>query len=819
MINNVETKATLSQERTKREEVNRRTAYLAALEGIVLLENDGTLPIAPGKIALYGTGAEKTIKGGTGSGEVNERYSVNIRQGLENAGFTVTTDTWLKDYIDEFNRAEAEYGERAAKQMRSLNANVLINLMHDPFVYPFGRLVTDKDIAESGTDTCVYVVARQSGEGSDRSLEKHDYQLSEIEYKNIETVAKAYKNTIVVINSGSSMDTSFLENIAGKVNAVVFFCQQGCEGGNALADILSGKVCPSGRLTDSWAKTYEDLPFSADYSYLNGNVDEEYYKEGIYVGYRYFDSFGKTPAYPFGYGLSYTEFDVSDIKECKAEGGIVNLTAAVTNTGKVRGKEVLQAYVSPPNGKLDREYQLLAAFAKTKELAPGESETVNLTLDFSILGAYDEQNTRTMLEKGDYVIRLGVNSRAASVCAMAVLEEDVILSKHERILKPAAKIEELKADFSVKAPDGNLPRITFGASGSAGGFKTVSYVYTAPESARNEAVKQALEGLSTDELVDVVTGAGMFPGKGGFKAPGAAGSTTVKYLKNGLKNVILCDGPAGLRLQRTSAITKGGSVKMIDAQISLLNYAPKLMKKFMFGNAKKDTLVYQYCTAFPVGTALAQSWNTALMESVGDAIGVEMEEYGVTFWLAPGMNIHRNPLCGRNFEYFSEDPLLSGKVAAAITRGVQKHSGRFVTLKHFAANNQETNRNKTNANVSERTLREIYLKGFEIAVKEGRPGAVMTSYNKINGVYSPNSHDLCTKALRGEWGFDGLVMTDWFSTGKGLADAGLAIKAGNDLLMPGTGHDKKSIKAALKNGVITLDDLKRCAANVLNFIV
>ena len=252
--------------------------------------------------------------------------------------------------------------------------------------------------------------------------------------------------------------------------------------------------------------------------------------------------------------------------------------------------------------------------------------------------------------------------------------------------------------------------------------------------------------------------------------------------------------------------------------MSVFEAFPEFVKKFMVGDPGKDTPIYQYTTAFPVANALAQTWNKGLMERIGDGIYAEMKEYGCTYWLAPAINIHRNPLCGRNFEYFSEDPRLSGEMAAAITRGVQQEEGFYVTVKHYACNNQEDNRNAVSSNVSQRALREIYLKGFELTVRKGGAKGFMTSYNKVNGVYAPNSHDLCTKALRSEWGFDGVVMTDWFSTNKQYADNALAIAAGNDLIMPGGGSFKKEILAGLKDGRLTREQLRLSCSRMVKAI-
>ena len=325
-----------------------------------------------------------------------------------------------------------------------------------------------------------------------------------------------------------------------------------------------------------------------------------------------------------------------------------------------------------------------------------------------------------------------------------------------------------------------------------------------------------LDVLTEEELCEVVAGTGTFHiGPRFFDAPGSAGYTTGSFIDKGLPNVCLADGPAGLRLQKISTVTRNGSVKAAEPMISALAYLPEPVKKVMLGDPEKQPCVYQFVTSFPVGLALAQSWNTALVERVGEAVGREMERYGVTYWLAPGMNIHRNPLCGRNFEYYSEDPLVTGKMAAAMSRGVQSRRGCFVTIKHFCCNNQEDNRNRTNANVNERALREIYLRGFRIAVQEGHAKALMTSYNKVNGVYVNNSYDLITKVLRNEWGFDGLVMTDWYATGKDLGIHSAAIEAGNDLIMPGGRSVVRNLKKKLNSGELDKAALRRCAANVI----
>nr|AGS54216.1 beta-glucosidase [uncultured bacterium contig00107] len=816
----INTKARYTNEQNQRERECLDVAREAATEGIVLLKNEGVLPIAPQKIALFGAGAGMTIKGGTGSGEVNERHAVTILEGLEDAGFEVTTKGWIDEYARLYKDGEEAFAKEFRKRVGLFNIGAVVSFMFTPYLYPYGRRLTDEDIEASGTDACIYVVARQAGEGADRKLDRFENDLSEDELHNIRMCAAAYKKFVVVINVGATFNLGFLDEIEN-IGAVVFFCQQGSAGGAAFADIVSGKVSPSGRLAVSWAAKYDDIPFAREFSYLNGDVDNEYYKEGIFVGYRYFDSFGAKPRFEFGHGLSYTQFEV------KSAGATLSKTKAtvhaeVRNVGKTHSaKEVAQLYVSCPQGMLQREYQHLAAFAKTSLLAPGETETLRLEFDFADLAGYDEGASRYILEKGEYILRLGQSSRNTTPCAVVALDNDVVVSEHRRICPPQSPIDELTlppaGEVSAKrtGSTADLLRLSL----KSDDFETVVHKYDSIPIYSDEKVDALIGKLSVKDMVGIVVGSGMFGGKRHFDAPGAAGSTTSALVGKGIKNVLLADGPAGLRLQRTSAVTKSGKVKMIDAQIAILNMLPKYVKRFMFGNPKKDTLIYQYTTAFPVEMAMAQTWNLDLLERMGRSVGREMAEYGVTYWLAPGMNIHRNPLCGRNFEYYSEDPLLSGKMAAAAVRGLQSTPGCFATIKHYVCNDMEDNRNKVSSNLSERALREIYLKGFGIAVKEGGARSVMTSYNRVNGVYAPNSRDLCTAVLRNEWGFGGVVMTDWFSTGKGLADAALALAAGNDLMMPGSKDDKKAILAALKGGTLSVDDLRRSCALVLRDVV
>ena len=810
------TKASYFDEVTEREKDNRAVAYQAACEGMVLLKNDGALPFRTKRIALYGPGASMTIKGGTGSGEVNERRSVTILEGLEERGFTISTRRWLEDFQTEYDAARAKHLEEKKKNLNPLKMKTFIDLLFDNFRAPAGRAITERDVTESDTDSCVYVLSRQAGEGGDRRAEKGDLFLTDEEEAAIRTCAEKYERFLLVINSGSAIDMGFMERIPG-VNAILYLCQLGQEGGLAFADVLSGAVSPSGKLTDTWAKQYADLPFSQEYSYLNGDLDNEFYKEGIYVGYRFFDSFGVEPAYPFGFGLSYTDFAIRCAGVSAPDGRHVTVRAAVTNIGEAYGgKEVVQLYVSSPNGALDKEYQALAAFAKTEALAPGASEELELSFDLADLASYREADASYILEPGMYILRLGNSSRNTAAAGTLHLEREIVVSRHSHVCPLHLPLEELHApahDFGG-LPDG-LPRLTVQPES----FETEVYTYgSLPPCPDDRRVKRALSRLTPEEMADIVVGVGFGMLGGGdnrFNLPGSVGNTTSKFWDRGLANVALCDGPAGLRIQKRSAVDKNGKVRPIDLPISGFEVLPGFVRKLALGDPEKDAVLYQYATAFPVAEALAQSWNADLLYQVGRAVYREMKEYGCTYWLAPGINIHRNPLCGRNFEYYSEDPRLTGMLAAALTRGVQQEEGYYVTVKHFACNNQEDNRNYVSSNVGERALREIYLRGFEKAVRDGGAKGVMTSYNRVNGVYAPNSYDLCTRVLRNEWGFSGVVMTDWSSTQKGRGSSAAALRAGNDLIMPGGDGYKKEILQALRDRTLSEEDLRRCCGNVI----
>ncbi|MBQ1639782.1 MAG: glycoside hydrolase family 3 C-terminal domain-containing protein [Lachnospiraceae bacterium] len=838
--------ATREKSVSEREHKHSELARKLAGECVVLLENDGALPLkGAGAVALFGNGARNTVKGGTGSGDVNVRDYVNIERGLEEAGFAITTKAWI-DRNDELRTAaKEEYAAWVSKEAKARNREEAVIMMDYPFPEPTPAEVTEADLGPSDGNVAIYVVARNSGEGSDRKAEAGDYFLFDVEKRNLELLSKHYDKVIVVLNIGGVMDMTEILAMDG-IKAVVLMSQLGNLGGNVLADVLLGKVTPSGHLADTWAKQYSDYPSSAEFSMNNGNVDDDYYRDGIYVGYRYFNSFGVETTYPFGYGLSYTDFA---IKVCNAvqKAQDIAVTVEVTNVGKAyTGKQVVQVYASAPNGKLVHPFQELKAFVKTKELVPGESQQLEITLPLASLASYDENRFSWMVEAGDYVLRVGENSRDAKAAVTLKFADEVVTEVCKPVLPLDCAMEEIapKNVRSTEATD-----ITIVVDTTCMETKTNTYsgerqtmTTSCTEKLTMEdvvkgrcSVEDLVAQLTVEEMAELCVGtqrAGKdsVVGAASYNVPGAAGDTSSVVLDDRLvKNLILADGPAGLRLQPHFKTDADGNI-LPGGAVFGDSFVP-------FENVPEDAIdYYQYCTAIPIGWALAQSWNCELVEEIGCMIGAEMQEFGVDLWLAPALNIHRNPLCGRNFEYYSEDPFLAGKMAAAMTNGVQQVAGKGTTIKHFAANNQEENRYFTNAHVGERALREIYLKGFEIAVKESQPLSIMTSYNLLNGTHTANAYDLIQSVARDEWGFAGVVMTDWYTsqdipafTGKyapkyPISGSCGCILAGNDLQMPGCQKNVDDIVRGVKEGAlvdgyrITLADLQFCAWNLLRVV-
>ncbi len=813
VVDHVRTNAHLKDEQTALELSNRKLAGRAAEEGMVLLKNDGTLPLkAEAKIALFGRGAVFTVKGGSGSGEVNGRKAVSVYGGLRKEGYEITTEQLLARYVREVRKDHREDSLARQKKAGLLHFNVTMAALGKPYLPPEFPLLTKEDLTDP-EDVCVYVISRMSGEGYDRKNEPGDFQLSEREQANLLLCSAHYQKTVLVLNVGGAMDLSPLDSM--KIGAVLLMSMAGCEGGTAAAKILSGQVTPSGRLTATWPRHYEDIPFASEYAYLNGNEENEYYNEGIYVGYRYFDTYGKEPRYPFGYGLSYTTFQEDySVSFSKNE---LRVDAEVVNTGTVPGRQVVEVYASAPKGDLDKEYQRLVGYAKTGLLDAGGKETVRILVSLKDLASFDPVTARWILEPGTYRIRAGRHSRDTRMIAGLDLSEELVLSQHDHICLQLEHLNELTGSDSEAKAEGlptGLPVFRIDPAF----VQTRTYRYGQPEAPLSPVVEKWLGELSTNQLVDIVVGAGndlVLGREHFFTVPGAAGYTTAKFAASGIPDMSFCDGPAGIRVDQKAVALKGRNrVRAITAPIQMMNDLPAVGRRIFFGKPEDGTVLYQYPTAWPVGTALAQTWNRDLLEAVGRGIHAELEEYGVTFWLGPGINIMRNPLCGRNYEYYSEDPLLTGQTAAALIRGVQAGGCHFACAKHFLCNSQETNRQKNNANVSERAIREIYLPAFETAVREGKVGAVMTSYNLVNGVYSDMNRDTLTKVLRCEWGFEGLVMTDWDGVGR-AGDAVFCLEAGMDILMSGNPLQKQAIRRALRKKTLDPKVLRQRASYVL----
>lgn len=784
-------------------------------ECTVLLKGDGSFPLpAAGKLALYGNGARHTLKGGTGSGEVNSRYFVTVEEGLRQAGFEITTDTWLNGYDAVRVEAKKQFLKDIKARAREKHTNVIIEGMGAVMPEPEYDLPLDGD-----GDTAVYVLSRICGEGNDRTESRGDILLTKTEERQILALQKQYKRFMLVLNVGGPVDLSPVLD-AGNI---LILSQLGVDTGTVLAELLLGKAYPSGKLSTTWsaAEAYASI---GDF----GSLTDTRYKEGVYVGYRYFDSVGKRAMFPFGFGLGYTEFAVSPV-DASAEGETIFIRAQVKNTGKHPGKEVVQLYISVPQGKLDQPYQTLAAFEKTAELLPGEAQEVLLTCRLSELASFDTDAATYILESGEYILRLGNSSADTVPCAVVKLEKTVIV-KRVRHIGGTADFEDWKPEKVRKdaLPD-ELPVLAVAPEAIC--TETVAYD-------QQEEIDPCTESFTDEELAYMNVGA--FDPKGGIlsvvgnaskNVAGAAGESTGKLKNKGVAYLVMADGPAGLRLSRDYAVDDKGIHPLGQTMPStILDFLPKPIAKITeltTPKSKKGAEIrHQYTTAIPIGTAMAQSWNRELAFACGDIVGAEMERFGVNLWLAPALNIHRSIRCGRNFEYYAEDPLLSGILAAEVTKGVQKHPGRGTTIKHFAANNQETNRYCSNSVMSERALRDIYLRGFGICVREAQPHTVMTSYNLLNGMHTSERRDLTADYLRSENGFKGVVMTDWLVGSEMLSQgsaypaptaAGIAA-AGGDLVMPGRKEDFKSIRKALKDGTLSRKTLQANATRLLRLI-
>ena len=801
-------------------------------ECTVLLKKDGNFPLRgtehskgqnsgyskeqnTRQIALYGSGARYTIKGGTGSGEVNSRFYVTVEEGLKNAGFTITSGSWLDGYDKVRAQAKQQFIRDIKAEAREKHTQAVILCMGRSMAEPEYQLPID-----GAGDTAIYVLSRISGEGSDREPIAGEILLSETEKRDILACNAKYKNFMLVINAGGVVDLTAVKDVKN----ILILSQLGVETGDILADILLGKSSPSGKLTTTWS-AWKDYPSMGEF----GDRDETRYKEGIYVGYRYFDSVGKLPLYPFGYGLSYTDFCLEK-DSVRLDGQTVTVTANIKNVGNDAGKEVLQVYVSSPEGKLDQPYQALAGFAKTKLLAPGEEQKLSVSFEMSDIASYDEATASFCLEAGDYVLRAGNSSTDTDVYGVIRVEEEICCIKTRNVMgrpdftdyKPAEG--ERKSSLLSVEELAETTVLTLGKDAVA-----TANVDFDLECEIDADVKK----LSDEQLImmnlgafDPKGGVASIIGSAGFSVAGAAGQTFMGAEEYGIPSMVMADGPAGLRISREYARDKNGVPHVLGASFpeGIMDFLPKIAKLFMkhigYKVKKTDTILNQYATAIPIGTAIAQSFNLEFAEKCGDIVGFEMELFGVHLWLAPALNIHRSIRCGRNFEYYSEDPVVSGEFAAAITRGVQAHPGCGTTIKHYAANNQELNRTQNTSQASERALREIYLKGFGIAVRKSQPKAVMTSYNLINGVHTAEHKGMINDVLKSEFGYEGIVMTDWtivnYATEKGcihpVAKASNVIMAGGDLFMPGSKSDYEDVATALKEGKVTREQMQMNAS-------
>ena len=750
----------------------------AAGEGMVLLKNEAkTLPLQKGtRVALFGQASVGYVKGGGGSGEVYSDYTRNVYDGFaeKEAEGKVTVFKPLRDFYQkhvdaELVRQRADYESDRLKAIWAMEDQGERELARGDFMrdtqiqeatVPQTLLAEARDFA----DTAVITFGRFSSEGYDRAGVKGDFYLSDKEDALVQQVKAVFPRCIIVLDIGGMVDSEWFIHDE-KIGAALLAWQAGMEGGSAIADILCGDVNPSGKLVDTFAKTFADYPYAEHFNDSTVYVD---YTEDIYVGYRYFET---VPAarervnYPFGYGLSYTTFRLWGAF-AREEEARITVTANVTNTGDVAGKEVVQVYYSAPQGGLGKPAKELCAFAKTKMLQPGETQTLVMAFGVVDMASFDDlgkiAKSAYVLEKGDYTFHVGTSVRDTVQTAFVyTVAEDTVTEQLTSLCAPVALKERMLADGSLEALTlGDVKRV-FGEN----------QPITAQPPKDLITFDRVGEACTLDEFIAQFTDEELCDFMGASDGTGVCNIECFSGLKRlGVPSVPTVDGPAGVRLFECTGI---------------------------------------HTTAFPCATLLACTWDTDLVEEIGQAGGLEVKENNLAVWLTPALNIHRTPLCGRNFEYFSEDPLVSGKMAAAKVRGIQSNN-IACSIKHFACNGKEVNRVKSDSRVSERALREIYLKGFEICVKEADPWTVMTSYNLVNGIQTSENWELITGILRNEWGFKGMVTTDWGQKNSPVYE----VKAGNDMKMH-IGYPDE-LMAALKAGELMRADLEACARRILS---
>lgn len=749
-------------------------ARKAGAEGIVMLKNNDVLPIGKDEtVSVFGRVQNDFFFVGYGSGgDVNAPYKIAMLDGMRSAGISL-------------NEELAEEYKKICKE------NPIDDGFWGHWPMSYDEVPVSKDICKKAaekSDKAIIVIGRSAGEDRESLLKKGSYLLTDEEKELINNVTEYFDKVILLLNCGSIMDLGEITAYGDKISAILYIWQAGMESGNAIADILSGRVSPSGKLVDTIAKSYQDYPGSDQFA----DKEENYYVEDIYVGYRYFETFAKDKViYPFGFGLSYTSFEITNAGFEAGEN--IKLTANVKNTGSFTGKETVQVYFEAPQGKLGKPSRVLVTYKKTDDINPNNEENVILSFPASEMSSYDESKSAFVLEKGTYKIYAGSDVRSAELFGEYEIAEDTVIQQLSQFGAP-------KKSFKVMTNDNGKLAYKDVALNKRDLKKTILENLPAEiKRTGNKGIKLAdvkngkatmdefVAQLDNDELETLSRGD--FTMDSPLGAPGNAGAMSgisQSLRDKGVPPMITTDGPSGIRLKATSSL-------------------------------------------LPIGVSLACTWNAPLIEELYAEIGKEMSARGSDILLAPGMNIHRNPLCGRNFEYFSEDPVVTGKCGAALVRGVQKY-GLSACPKHFACNNQETNRTWADSILSERALREIYLLGFEICVKTADPHNIMTSYNRVNGVNSHYNYEIVTGILKNEWGYKGNVMTDWWMRKltspefPKVTDQAYRVRAGVNVLMPGGekfgSRKRKSdgtlIKSLKSKDGITLGELQKNAKDVLN---
>ncbi len=763
-----------------------RLSKEAAKEGMVLLKNESNvLPLKKGsRVALFGKATFDYVKGGGGSGDVTVSYICNLYEGLKQKQDKVTVYEELAEFYHR--NVQEQYAQGRLPGM-TVEPEVPEELLRGAAAFTDTAIISICRFSGEGWDRTAMPDA--SGESAERIFEEGDFYLSHGESAMVEAVKGSFAKVIVVLNVGGMVASEWFKS-AGEIQSVLLAWQGGMEGGLAAAELLLGEGNPCGKLSDTFAKGLEDYPSTEGFHESDAFVD---YTEDIYVGYRYFETVpgaAERVNYPFGYGLSYTEFRLSgQLVEYLGQDSF-RVTADVCNVGAYPGKEVVQVYYSAPQGRLGKPARELAAFCKTRLLAPGETQTVTMYFQRKAMASYDDlgkvAGSAYVLEKGEYHFYVGTSVRDTAENAFVyVQDKDEVVEQLSGKLVPVQLKKRMLSDGSYEAlplgepvdtdatvlgrinwweKDGLLPSVRAREGHIAWNPKKVPCSFEAVAEGR-ASVDEFLAQLSDEQLAELL---------GGQPNTGVANTCGYGNLPEyGVPSIMTADGPAGLRIEGKCGVCT---------------------------------------TAFPCATQLACTWNPELVEQVGAAGGAEVKENNIGVWLTPAINIHRSPLCGRNFEYYSEDPLLTGKLAAAMVKGIQSNHVA-ATVKHFAMNNKETNRKESDSRASERAIREIYLRAFEIVVKESKPWSIMSSYNIINGCRASENRELLEDILRGEWGFDGMVTTDWWTLGEAYKE----VKAGNDMKM-GCGFPERLLKA-LELGALTRGEMEICARRVLGLIL